>query len=343
MSSALERDVRVSAVVLAYRSEPWLRRSVEALLSSEKVTVDVVLVDNGCTTDDVDVLELLDGVTVVRPGTNTGFAGGCNLGASAATGEYVALVNGDAVVEPTTIARLVEEASRPDVGIAVASIRLADNPVLLNAGANPIHVLGLSWSGRMGEPETLTEPVETAGGSGACVVIPKSHWDALGGFDQEYFAYHEDTELSLRTWRKGLRVLYVPDAVAVHRYEFSRHDFKLYLLERNRLMVVSTLWSTRALVLLAVPFAFLEAGMVLLALKQGWLPAKVRGWRWLWTNRAHIGRRRKEMQAERVISDRMWMSRLTTRIDAAVIPVPAVAGVVNGLVGAWWRVVSRWI
>src|SRR4051812_36652563 len=138
---------RVSAVVLAWKAEPWLRRGVEALLASEKVTVDVVLVDNGCTNDDVEVLERLPGVSVVRPGTNLGFAGGCNAGALAATGEYLALVNGDAVVEPTTLARLVDEASRPDVGIAGASIRLADDPRLLNSAGNPVHILGLSWAG----------------------------------------------------------------------------------------------------------------------------------------------------------------------------------------------------
>ena len=333
----------VSAVVLAYKAEPWLRRAVESLLASEKVTADVVLVDNGCTTDDVEVLAKLAGVTVVRPGTNTGFAGGCNLGARSATGEYLALVNGDAVVEPTTLARLVEEAARPDVGIAVASVRLAEDPTLLNAGANPIHVLGLSWSGRMGQPETLTEPTETAGASGACVVVPKAHWDSLGGFDEEYFAYHEDADLSIRTWRRGLRVLYVPDAVAVHRYEFSRNDFKMYLVERNRLLFVSTLWSSRALVLLALPLAGLEAAMTLLAATQGWLPAKARGWRWLWQHRGHIRARRKVLKAEATVPDRVWMARLTTKVDASVIPVPALASTINGLVTIWWRVAGRWV
>src|SRR3954452_12983926 len=138
---------RVNAVVLAWKAEPLLRRGVEALLASEKGAGDVVLVDNGCTTDDVAALSRLAGVTVVGSGTNLGFAGGCNLGAAAATGEYIALVNGDAIVEPTTLARLVEEAAQPGVAIAGASIRLASDPHLLNAGGNPVHVLGLSWAG----------------------------------------------------------------------------------------------------------------------------------------------------------------------------------------------------
>jgi len=161
----------VTAVVLAWQAEPWLRRGVEALLASEKVTVDVVLVDNGCTTDDVEILERVPGVTVVRPGTNLGFAGGCNAGAAVATGDYLALVNGDAIVEPTTLARLVEEASRPGVGVVGASIRLASDPRLINSAGNPVHILGLSWAGRLGEPEEGGEPVDVAVASGACMVL----------------------------------------------------------------------------------------------------------------------------------------------------------------------------
>ncbi len=67
-----EEAPRLSAVVLAWKAEPWLRRGVDGLLASEKVAVDVVLVDNGCTTDDVEVLERLPGVTPPRwPGSST--------------------------------------------------------------------------------------------------------------------------------------------------------------------------------------------------------------------------------------------------------------------------------
>jgi GT2 family glycosyltransferase len=331
----------VTAVVLAWQAEPWLRRGVEAVLASEKVTADVVLVDNGCTTDDVEVLERLPGVTVVRPGENLGFAGGCDAGAAVASGEYLALVNGDAVVEPTTLARLVEEAARPGVGLVGGSVRLAEDPRLINSAGNPVHVLGLSWAGRLGEPETGGEPVDVAVASGACLLLRRALWDELGGFDTEYFAYHEDTELSIRVWRRGLRVVYVPDAVAVHRYEFSRNEFKYYMIERNRLMFLGTLWSWRALVLLSPALLGLEVGMVALAAKQGWLRAKVRGWRWLLAHAGHIRRRRRLLRAERTVAEREWMGILTDRLDPTAIELPAVTGPLNTLMRGYWRLVRR--
>jgi GT2 family glycosyltransferase len=335
-------EPKITAVVLAYQAEPFLQRSVQALLASQGAVVDVVLVDNGCTNDDVEILRGVPGVTVLQPGTNLGFSGGCNAGAAVATGDYLALVNGDAIVQPGTMTRLVRELDEPSVGIAAAAIRLAEEPDLLNSSGNMIHVLGLSWVGGLGEPETRTAPTEVAGAMGSCVVMRRSHWDRLGGFYDRYFAYHEDAEISLRTWRLGQRVVNVPDAIALHRYEFSRNPHKYYLVERNRLMFVYTLWSRRAMLLLAPPLLGLEAAMVLLSVKQGWFKQKVRGWLWLWSNRRDLRQRRELLQRERVVRDRDWMRRLTDRLDTPLIPLPGlVLKPLNFAMRVYWATVRR--
>lgn len=334
---------RVSAVVLAYKTEPWLQRCVAALLASEKAKVDVILVDNGCTSDDVEVLESEPGVTVVRPGENLGFAGGCNAGAAVATGDYLALVNGDAIVEPATLAMLIEHASLPEIGIAGASIRLADDPKLINAAGNPVHVLGLCWAGGLGQVESRTEPVEVTVASGACLLMRAELWRDLGGFDQEYFAYHEDTELSIRMWQRGLRVVYVPTAVAVHRYEFSRTAIKYYLIERNRLMFLSTLWSWRALLLLSPALLSLELAMLALATKQGWLKGKLRSYRWLAGHLGHLRSRRSQLRRELAVPDRVWMDKLTSTLDTTAIELPVVTPLLNVLMRGYWRVARRLI
>ena len=99
----------ITAVVVAYGAEPELGECIDALLASSGARVDVVIVDNGDTSGAVDKADGRPGVTVVRPGDNTGFALGCNLGAEAATGELVALVNPDVEVAPDALARLAAE------------------------------------------------------------------------------------------------------------------------------------------------------------------------------------------------------------------------------------------
>jgi len=335
-------SIRVSAVVLAYLDEPWLERCVHALLSSRGVEADVILVDNGCTGGGVDRLADVAGVTVVRPGRNLGFAGGCNAGAEAAGAELLAFVNSDAVAEPDALARLAAVASRPDVGIASASIRLGDAPERLNSGGNEVHFLGFVWSGAFNEDASAwTAERDVGAASGAGMAMRRALWERLGGFDPEYFAYYEDAELSLRCWQQGLRVVYVPEAVVVHRYQFSRNPKKHYLLERNRLILVLTAFEGRTLALLGPALVGMEVAVLVFALAGGWARPKVEGWAWLLRHRGWLAARRRRLQAERTVEDRTLAPMLVTRLDPGNYPLPPALLSLNGVLAGYWALARR--
>lgn len=316
----------VGVVVLAWQDEPYLAECVAAIRGSTGVDVRLVVVDNGSPNAPPDAL---------KPGRNTGFAGGCNLGAAALDTEYLAFVNSDCVIAPDTLDQLVAEAARPGVGPVMASIRLPGGR--LNTGGNPVHLIGLSWAGGLDTVETRTTPYDVTGASGACLLIASRLWKQLGGFDEEYFAYLEDSELSLRAWRLGLAARCVPTAVARHHYEFSRNASKMHLLERNRLMLLATVWPRRALLLLAPVLAVCEALLLAYATAAGW--RKVAGYAWLWRHRAHIAARRRLIQEERVVPDKTWMARLSPTLDRSAFgPLTPLANV--GF-RAYWSVVRR--
>ena len=332
----------VSVVVVAYGEEPWLERCVASLLASDDVVVEVIVVDNTGTGGGVDRLEGRDGVTVVRPGRNLGFAGGCNLGARAASGDVIALVNQDAVVEAATLSRLAGVALRPGVAIATASIRLAHAPDRLNSAGNDVHFLGFGWSGSYDRPASARAVEEDAvAASGAGMAVRRDLWDELDGFAEEYFAYHEDAELSVRCWHQGRRVVYVPDAIVTHRYEFSRNPTKYFLVERNRLLFSLTLYETRTLLLLAPAFLCLEVGMLAVAAQGGWLREKLVGWRWIARNRRWVAARRRLLQQERTRPDRELAPMLARRFDAGNLPLPQALRPLDALLGAYWAVVIR--
>ncbi|MCW2606209.1 MAG: hypothetical protein JWO60_902 [Frankiales bacterium] len=334
---------RVSAVVLAYGAEPLLGDALEALLGSQDVDVDVVLVDNGELTGVVQRFADRQDVTVVTPPENLGYAGGCNAGVARATGEYLALVNGDAVVDAHALRRLVDVAAQEGVGIASGSIRLADAPATMNSAGNPVHFSGLSWAGGYGEPASAhAVQRDVTSASGAGLVLSRHVWDHVGGFASEYFAYLEDTELSLRCWQLGLRVVYVPDAVVVHRYEFSRNDRKAYLLERNRLVLLATLFERRTLLRLLPALLLVEAAMLALSLVQGWAGAKLRGWCWVLRHLRWVRSRRRQLQRRRTVPDAVVLARLTDRLDMANVGRPPGLALLDAVLRWWWhRVVLR--
>ncbi|MDG4831145.1 glycosyltransferase family 2 protein [Solwaraspora sp. WMMD1047] len=333
---------RVTAVLLAYGPEPWLADAVRAVSASAGLDLEVIVVDNGCTGDGVQVIAGWPGVRVLRPAMNTGYAGGCRLGAAEATGDHLVFVNSDAIVEPDALARLVAVAGENGVGAATASIRLADRPDLINSAGNPVHFTGLSWAGGHGQPASrYPDRRATAALSGCCFAIRRELWRRLDGFAVEYFAYHEDTELSLRLWQAGLRVEYVPDAVVRHRYEFSRNDLKTYLLERNRLITLLTAYESRTLVVLGPALLATEAAILAGAVAGGWAGPKLRGWRWLWRHRGWLLARRRRLQAERRVPDGVVARMMTARIDPGNVAAPAGVGLFNAAAQTYWRLARR--
>ena len=332
----------VTVVVVAYGAEEWLERAVDAALASSGVDVDVVIVDNGCTDGGVDRAGARRRVEVVRPETNLGFAGGCNLGVRHAHASTIALLNADAIVEPAALAALVEVAQRPGVGIATASVRLADAPEQLNSAGNEVHFTGFSWSGCFREPASMHAVERDAlAASGAAMAVRRAVWDELGGFDEQYFAYYEDADLSLRCWQRGLSVRYVPDAVVVHRYDFARHDTKLYLAERNRLLLVLTCFGPGLLAVVAPALLAVELAMLATATTQGWSRHKLAGWRWLWRNRRSIAARRRDVQAARTVADRDLAPRFAEHLDPGNAPPPAWTRPFDRVLRAYWLVVRR--
>ena len=98
-----------------------------------------------------------------------------------------------------------------------------------------------------------------------------------------------------------------------------------------------TAYSTRLLALLAPVLLAVELGLALVALRQGWLREKVRGWAWLARNRTWLGRRRRLLQAARLVPDSELSRFLTPVLDPRMLELPPGVGLLNGAVSAWWR------
>lgn len=335
---------RVSVVMLAFGAEDYLRDAVDAVLGSTGVEVELVLVDNGAAPESLARVPSDARITLLTPGTNLGFTGGVNLGAANARFETLALVNSDAVVEPDTLAQLVEHLRDPGVGIAGATILLADSPELINSAGNPLHVLGLSWAGHMDQPaSSITEVRQVASASGACLAIRRTLWQELGGLPEAFFAYVEDMELSWRCWQRGLRVEVLPTARALHHYEFSRSPLKMYLVERNRLLLLLTVHQRRTLALLALPVFGFELAIAVVATVQGWGREKVRGWRWILTHLTWLRDRRRLVQSTRTVpdSDLTWL--ITDTFDPAQTPLPPAATPLETVLRGYWRLVRKFV
>ena len=327
----------VSVVVLGYGVEPWLGQCLESVLGQGALLRECVLVDNGIADESRPAIPPDPRLRVVVPSHNLGFSGGCNEGARHSSAPLLVFVNSDAVLASGALAALAAVLANESVGLVTASVRLGDRPDRVNAAGNPMHYLGYTWSGGMGDLASEHDvPREVTCVSGATFGVRREVWDQLGGFDDEYFAYGEDVDLSIRAWQAGHTVRFEPAAVSVHHYEFGRNPQKWFLLERGRLINVLTLFEPRTRRYVVPMLAVVEVGSLLVAARQGWAGSKVAAWRWLWDNREYLHERTARVEAARRRPD----SEILPRLSAEVLPPPEfglrVPRVANAVLKSYW-------
>jgi GT2 family glycosyltransferase len=303
---------------------------------------EVVVVDNGGGGEEIEAARAREGVRVLDAGGNVGFAAGSNLGAREARSDVLVFLNPDTVVVPGAIAQLAKTLEDESIGIAMARLRLLDEPEKLNASGVAVHVTGVGWAAQFGEPaESVRELADVPSASGTAMAMRAETFRELGGFAEELFMYVEDVELGWRARLAGYRVVVDPAADVYHDYEFGRNPRKSYYLERNRLFFLLSAYSGRQLALLSPVLVAAELGMLGVAAKERWLRDKVAGWGWLVRNAGTVRRRRRVTQGLRRVPDRQLAEHLTPTFSPGMLPVPAPLRAANPLVRAYWKLVRR--
>jgi len=199
------------------------------------------------------------GVRVIHNAHNAGFGTAVNQALAASSSRYLAVLNDDAVAHPEWLGALVRAMERrPDAGMGASQVRFFGEP-RLDSAAMLVAPDGSSKQRGHGKPPA-DFPVEEEAlfPSGSAALYRRTMLEELGGFDDAFFLYCEDTDLGLRARWAGWKCLYVPPAVVEHHYSHSAggaSPLKAYYVERNRLFVVVKTFPARMLV--RAPFASL--------------------------------------------------------------------------------------
>ena len=222
----LEPELHV--VVVAYRSAETLRGCVAPLAAMPGVSVTVV--DNASPDESADTVADLP-IEVIRAPRNGGFSYGCNLGAAGATAPYLLFLHPDARIDAaaleTMLATLREDPATGLVGPRILdddgslSFSLRRFPRLRSTYAQALFLHRLwptsAWTDELvRDPAAYERPATAEWVSGACMLVRRSAYVAIGGFDERFFLYCEDTDICLRIWQAGLAVRFQPRAVVHH-------------------------------------------------------------------------------------------------------------------------------
>ncbi|NNH69435.1 glycosyltransferase family 2 protein [Nocardia uniformis] len=227
MSSPGEKTVGLALVT--YQSAEDLPGFLETLNSAvEPYVVEVIGVDNVSTDRSVDIVEEFGG-TVIRNSRNVGLAAAINQGAAASSGEWILVANPDTKLAPGSIAALIETASTDDrIGMIGPRIARLDGTLYPSGRRFPSLAVGIAhallgglWpqnpATRRYFGETVTTVSDVDWISGCCMLFRREAFDAVGGFDDRYFLYFEETKMALDMHRGGWRVVLDPNVEIRHR------------------------------------------------------------------------------------------------------------------------------
>jgi GT2 family glycosyltransferase len=241
----------VSVLVVSYRSREDLPACLGSLgAAAGGLDLETVVVDNASRDGSVEMLrEGFPEARLIVNDANRGFAAAVNQAAAVARGRHLLLLNPDASPAPGCVAALVEAlASRPRAGLAGAQLVNPDGtpqtsawlaPSLATLAFEALFLYNLFPGSRLhGLRPAGPEPAVVDTLSGACLLVDRELYSALGGLDEGFFLYFEDTDLCLRARSAGRAALLCPSARALHRVGGSafqdRRDFFLRFHESRR-------------------------------------------------------------------------------------------------------------
>lgn len=314
---------KTSVIIVSYNTREILRACLERLFAvTSDLVLEVIVVDNASRDASADMVERdFPGVRLIRSQTNLGFAAANNVGFKMASGDYILLLNPDALVEPGALQRsLACMAADPAIGMGGGLLlgkagEWQPSARLFPSLLNELLVLsGLAarfpksrFFGRFDRTwDDSGKPVEVDWVPGAFTLIRRSALEAVGAFDERFFLYYEEVDLCRRFRQAGWTIWYWPDAVIRHwggesSKTVENHDFSS---SGSQL----TLWRMRS-------------GLLYYRKHHGWLVARLvagleGGWHRLRALRARLGGKTAKGQESARIADlmqRAWQETLGGR------------------------------
>jgi len=246
----------VTVVIPTLAADFTLRECLRSLGEQTLQAFEIVMVDNSGKGLAREHAGKSSRTRVIENRVNVGFGAAINQGCRESHTPFIATLNDDATASPAWLDALVSAARSDSVtGMCASQVRLLGNDRLDSAG---MLICGDGSSKQRGHgerPDRYSTRSDALLPSGSAALYRRQMLDEVGGFDEDFFLYCEDTDLGLRARWAGWRCLYVPEAVVHHRYSHSAgraSALKAYYVERNRLFVVAKNFPPAALV--RVPF-----------------------------------------------------------------------------------------
>ncbi len=245
-----------SIIVVNWNGFGCIRECIQSARRQTYAPVELIVVDNGSTDGSREWLRAnaANNFRLVEFDVNTGFGRGVNEGVKTSSGEFIALLNNDAVADERWLESLVVAAGDACTGMVASKSLFYDRRDVIDKAGHLLDPDGLNRGRGAGETDCgqYDDGRETLFPDGCAALYRRQMFEDVGLFDEQFFAYGDDAELGVRGRWRGWRCAYAPAARVYHRHSSSLGKYspiKAYLVERNRFWVAVKLLPWSALIL----------------------------------------------------------------------------------------------
>jgi GT2 family glycosyltransferase len=275
----------ISAVLVNFNSGDTILQAIQSLIEQGDVWDEITVVDNGSSDgSSLEVERCYPFVRIIALGENQGLSRARNAGLAAIQSDHVLFVDDDVYLSPGSLKKMMGALAETGASVVCPRVLLHPERDIVQCDGAGIHFMGVLSMRHPFRPaaSTLAGRVMTSGFIGACMLFDAKLLRSLGGFDEDYFFYFEDLELSYRMTTLGYKICCEPGATVLHERGSGTENLsfrgkgayparRAYFTLRHRWLTIAIHYQLRTLLLLLPAFALYEFAAFVEVLRRGWV------------------------------------------------------------------------
>ncbi|GIK83880.1 MAG: glycosyl transferase [Patescibacteria group bacterium] len=340
----------VSIILVTYNSEEYLEACLVSLYSNIYPQFEVIIVDNNSSDNTKKIIlkyqkKFPNKSVVSFNSQNLGYAKANNAAIAMARGDLFFVINPDTIVDKNFLTPLVNEINEKNIAAVQPLVYLFDKKTI-NLTGKVTHYLGFDWLRDFNQVR-IPKKSELFSLSGSGVLLNKKDFLEAGGFDEFYFMYYEDSDLSWKFNLLDKKMVFAPKSILFHDYKYIPKETyqplqkKLFYIERNRIVTILKNYSIKTLLLLLPMFIFMELGMLIFAFFDRWGTTKLRTYMSILKSYKHIVEKRSFIQSKRKVADSTIFKQFESAITFEKFSNPLIKYVVNPILHIYFIIIEK--
>ncbi len=319
--------------------------------------VSIYIIDNASSPESLKYLKDIypEATILVRKDGN--YVAANNLGFRQAINDgcqYLVTLNMDTELDSDWLKELVLALdSNSQAGIAQSKILLyskdssGEQLRQINSLGNIVHFLGFGFTSAYQEKDQDIQAYPDIKGyaSGCSFIIRSEVFEEVGAYNDEFYMYHDDMELSLKVRLAAYHIILAPRSVVFHKYEFRRSIKMLYYMERNRYLLLFIFYPVYLLILIILPLVLMDIGLLFFSIFKSWFGSKIKVYSYFCSckNYAKIIKERRNIKKISRIPFSVLAGDFSGKIEFKEIANPLLTYVINPLFNLYWSLLKLFI